>query len=242
MKRIIVLLLIGTFIFTLVSFSSAETTRKKVVKVRPSAMEETEQPAKTSRIKPQTIEQNEAGTPKTSAPPKAQPIVTRDNDEDICGKKVYVEKGPAGFFVAGKGGFAMPRAMAGLEAGTTLVSNVMNKTDLAFRLGAGYLKGAGYSAWSLYGDLFLAMDMLRSKDLPLTTIIGAGINYPVSVDNNRKGDLGFNVFLSLNYDIWYNGQIFVEGGYNTFATKDNADVKTTISGGSALVGYKHFFN
>lgn len=231
MKKIIVGLVVLGFVFSLVSWgSAAEPVRKKVVKIKPAQIEEQEPtPVKTTRIKPKALESS-------GKPPKAKPISGK-GAEGAGARGLYAERGPSGIFVAVKGGFAMPRAMAGLEIGTTFLNNVMDKADLAGRLGVGYLKGFGYTVWSVYGDVLLASDIFRSANCPLTLNLGAGLNYPVSVNENRTGSLGFNVFLGLNYDIIERGQLFVEGSFNTFAIKD----QQTRSGGGLLAGFKYFF-
>jgi hypothetical protein len=233
MKKFGILLLVLIFVFVNTTISRAETARKKVVKVKPAQIEESPTPVKTTRISPRSLEEESSAKGKT--PPKAQPVSGKGSG--AAGESGFYEKGPSGLFVAVKGGFAMPRAMAGAEVGTTFVSNVMDKTDLTGRLGVGYLKGFGFSAWSVYGDVFLSWDVLRSKQLPLTLNLGVGLNYPVSVNDNQTGNLGFNVFLGLNYDILEKGQLFVESGFHTFAIKD----KDTRNGVSCLIGYKQFF-
>lgn len=237
MKIFLRLLLVWVFVFSCVKISNAETVRKKVVKIKPTQIEESATPSKTTRVKPKPIRESPTPT-KVSAPPKAQPIATKEEEGGPGAKKRMT--GPTGVFAAVKGGFTMPRLGGGLEIGTTLLSTIMNKTDLAGRLGVGYLKGFDYTAWSASGDIFVSSDACRSKDLPLTLNLGVGINFPFGIKQNnidRNGNIGFNVFLGLNYDVFEKGQLFVEGGFNTFVVKDIE----TRSGCSLLLGYKHFF-
>lgn len=231
MKKIIVGLMVFIFVFSLVNFCQARgTVRKKVVKIQPSGIQQFETRKKVEKIEPEPIE-------KFSEPfqPAKSPEETGSADS-LSKEKEYRLSGP---FVGLAGGVASPGWALGLGLGTTLVSNIMDKVDLNARLGLGYAAGNGVQAWVSGLEGIICFRGLASSNMPLAFVLVGGIFYPVSMNDNRSGELGYNILAGVDYNVTQMSQIGLEVGYGDFKYKENNAAKSS-KGIIARVGYKLF--
>lgn len=202
----------------------ASAAPAKVVKIQPAKIESAPAPRqKVEPVAPTTIEE---------LPPQPAPVV----EQPAPPPPAYKMSGP---YVGISGGYGQPGFAVGLGAGLTLFT-IAEKTDINARVGIGYASKDAANGFVAGGDLVLALRQFATPTFPLVLGIGGGISYPVKMNGDRKGELGYEAFGGLYYNITENIQLGGEVGYLDLKYKEGAVAKSA-KGVLGRAGLNWFF-
>lgn len=226
MKKGIALGLLLLLVLGLMSVaqSPASAAPAKVVKIQPAKIESAPAPRqKVEPVAPTTIEE---------LPPQPAPVV----EQPAPPPPAYKMSGP---YVGISGGYGQPGFAVGLGAGLTLFT-IMDKTDINARVGIGYASKDAANGYVAGADLVLAFRQLATPTFPLVLGVGGGVAYPVKMNGDRKGELGYEAFGGAYLNITENIQLGGEAGYLDLKYKEGAAAKSA-KGFLGRVGLNWFF-